>query len=69
MRCKSVFTSHSLRRTCNSARRQTAMQSHGGPQLVAELPQRFKKKQATRFVATIGSATQGAQGGLLNQQP
>ena len=48
MRCKSVFTSHSLRRTCNSARRQTAMQSHGGPQLVAELPQRFKKKQVRR---------------------
>ena len=34
------------------------MQSRGGPQLVAELPQRFKKKQATRFVATIGSAKQ-----------
>ena len=47
MRCKSVFTSHSLRRTAIRARRQTGMQSHGGPQLVAELPQRFKKKQAT----------------------
>ena len=67
MRCKSVFTSHSLgHEPLQFARRQTAMQSHGGPQLVARLPQRFKKKQ---YVATIGLATQGAQGGLLNQQP
>ena len=44
------------------------MQSHGGPQLVAELPQCMKKRQATRFVATIGAATQGAQAGRLNRQ-
>jgi hypothetical protein len=37
-----VFTSHSLRRACNPARRQIAMQSHGGPELVAELPQSLK---------------------------
>ena len=28
--------------TCYTAKRQTAMQSHGGPQLVAELPQCLK---------------------------
>jgi hypothetical protein len=27
------------------------MQSHGGPKLVAELPQCLKKRQATKFVA------------------
>jgi len=45
------------------------MQSHGGPQLVAELPQGPKKQQATQSVATIGAATQGAQAGLLNLRP
>jgi len=45
------------------------MQSHAGPQLVAELPQCLKKQQATSSVATIGAATQGAQAGLLNRQP
>ena len=43
-----VFTSHSLRRTCNPARRLTAMQSHGGRQLVAELPQCLKKHRFRR---------------------
>ena len=31
------------------------MQSHAGPQLVAELPQCLKKQQAIRSVATIGA--------------
>jgi hypothetical protein len=33
------------------------MQSHGGPQLVAELQQCLEKQQATRSVATVGAAT------------
>ena len=37
------------------------MQSHGGPQLVAELPQRFKKKQATsRRLGQCGTIVQRA---------
>ena len=45
------------------------MQSHAGPQLVAELPQCLKKQQATRSVATIGVATQGEQASLGYERP
>jgi hypothetical protein len=37
--------------------------------LVAKLQHCLKKQQATGSVATVGSATQGAQAGLLNGQP
>src|SRR6476620_11986234 len=40
----------------NSARRQSPMQSHGGPKLVAELPQCLKNQQRTeRLIQMVES--------------
>ena len=56
-----LFTSHSLRCTCNPARRPPAMQSHGGRQLVAEMPQCLKKHRVpSRRLAGLSSSFRGA---------